>query len=166
MCRKSGSEWNRIQGWEAARWIEGWILGAWTVQWGSRKREDRADTKDPQEVRQTGHEDWLGGGVWERAKRRRREWLLRTSHGGEEVWCCRDDVDNTGRGNGQVWVKRSLQFTQAELLRKLLWFRTKDWESWIVLEVRGSHSIQRRQRNGWRIQYGIARGVKEEQTAS
>ena len=38
----------------------------------------------------------------------------------EEVWCCRDDVDNTGRGNGQVWVKRSLQFTQAELLRKLL----------------------------------------------
>ena len=38
----------------------------------------------------------------------------------EEVWGCRGDVDNTGRGNGQVWVNRSLQFTQAELLRKLL----------------------------------------------
>ena len=63
----------------------------------------------------------------------------------EEVGCCHDDVYNTGRGNGQVWVKRSFQFTQAELLRKLLWFRTKVWESWIQSwRYRGSHSSQRR----------------------
>ena len=74
MCRKPGSEWNRTQRWEAARCIEGWM-------WGSRKTEDREDTKDTQEVRQTGRSDWVGGGVWEMARRRRREGLLRTSYG-------------------------------------------------------------------------------------
>lgn len=73
-------------------------IGSLNISSNSGNREERADSRDTQELEQTGHDDRPG-------------WEYEAEGGGEQgkdqsqksrVWCCRDGIYNAERGSGQL----------------------------------------------------------------